>query len=149
MAGMTGSFLVAIGLLLSGAALAQPIVATPLPPPDEQSPTTQPTAPPKPAAPIWVTQGTAVVQALDKVNAQNATLTVKVGQTARFGSLTVLVRSCLVRPPDKAGDAAVFLEATDGREPGPVFAGWLVRSVPAVSMVQHPIYDLRVIGCAP
>ena len=89
------------------------------------------------------------MQVLDKVNAQNQTLTVKAGQSARFGSITILVKSCVIRPPDKPSDAAAFLVVTDSRDEAAAFSGWIVRSAPAVSMLQHPIYDLRVTGCTP
>ena len=35
-----------------------------------------------------------MLQVLDKVNAENAVLTVKVGQSAQFGSLTIQVQAC-------------------------------------------------------
>ena len=104
-------------------------------------------APPRPN--VWVPQGTAILQALDKVNAQSATLTVKVGQSATFGSLTIAVQSCQIRPPDQPADAAAFLTITDSHPDAPGFKGWMLRSEPAISMLEHPIYDVRVIGCAP
>lgn len=104
-------------------------------------------APPRPN--VWVPQGTAVLQALDKVNAQSATLTVKVGQSAKFGSLTIAVQSCQIRPPDQPADATAFLTITDAHADAPGFKGWMLKSDPAVSMLEHPLYDVRVIGCAP
>ena len=91
----------------------------------------------------------AVLQALDKVNARSQTFSVKVGASAHFGSLTIAVRSCVVRPPDQPADAAAFLDVTDATAGAPAFHGWMFQSDPAVSMLQHPIYDLRVLGCRP
>ncbi len=103
---------------------------------------------PSPAAPqVWLPRGTAEVQALDKVNARNTTLTVKVGQSATFGSLTIAVQACVVRPPDQPQDAAAFLVITDSHSGEPGFSGWMVADAPSVSMLQNPIYDVRVTGC--
>lgn len=97
----------------------------------------------------WVPQGTAVLQALDKVNAQSATLTVKVGQSAKFGSLSIAVQACDIRPPDQPADAAAFLVVTDSHADAPGFQGWMLKKEPEVNMLEHPIYDLRVTGCTP
>jgi hypothetical protein len=86
---------------------------------------------------------------LDKVNARHAVLTVKVGETARFETLAIGVRGCVVRGPDQAPDAAAFVTVTDSLGAASPFGGWIVQSAPAVSMLQHPIYDVRVAGCAP
>ena len=105
-----------------------------------------------PAAPVpnpWLPQGGAVLQALDKVNAQTAVLNVKVGQTASFGSLSITVQACVVRPPDMPQNAAAYLTITDSHADQPGFQGWMVKSDPSLSMLQHPIYDVRVMGCTP
>jgi len=111
----------------------------------------QPAAPEQPPPPPnpWLPQGGAVLQVLDKVNAQSAALTVKVGQAARFGSLTIAVQGCAVRPPDMPQDSAAYLTITDSHPDQPGFNGWILKSAPSVSMLQHPIYDVRVTGCSP
>jgi len=96
---------------------------------------------------VWVPAAGARLQALDKVNAQASAMTVKVGQSATFGSLTITVKACVVRPPDQAADAATYLDVTDSHPDSPPFNGWLLWHEPAVSMMEHPIYDIRVVGC--
>ena len=59
--------------------------------------------------------GSATLQALDKVNAIEKTLVVKVGDTGQFDSLDIAVRGCFVRPPDKPADATAFLVIRDQR----------------------------------
>jgi hypothetical protein len=120
----------------------------------EANPAIGPAAsPPRDMTPIerpnhWVPAGAVRLQALDKVNAQTSTLTVRVGQSATFGSLTITVRACVVRPPDQPADAAAYLDVTDSHPDSPPFNGWILAQEPSVSMMQHPIYDIRVAGCA-
>jgi hypothetical protein len=90
-----------------------------------------------------------MLQALDKVNAQASTLTVKVGQTATYGSLSIAVQACVVRPPDMPQGAAAFLTIADSHPDQPGFKGWMLKTDPSLSMLEHPLYDVRVIGCGP
>ncbi len=84
---------------------------------------------------------------LDKVRAQPSPLTVRVGQSVPWGSMTITVRGCVTRPPDQPQDSAAFLEVTDGRAAGATFRGWMLASAPALSQLEHPLYDLRVTSC--
>jgi hypothetical protein len=141
-----------------------PIIATPLVPPTAQSPTAQqpvqtvpPGVPPgsgpgagatpQPAPIGWLPQTSAMLQVLDKLNAQDAVLTVKVGQSTQFGSLTIQVQSCQVRPLNQPQDATAYLTITDSHADQPGFRGWMLSNNPSLSMLQHPIYDVRVTGC--
>lgn len=103
-----------------------------------------------PQVPVtWQPQGTAVLQLLDKVDAQSATLTIKAGQSAKYGALTIAVRACDVSTPDGKPDATAFLDISDSHPDLPSFHGWMLKSDPSVSMLQHPIFDVRVLGCRP
>jgi hypothetical protein len=132
---------------LTPAPLLPPIMAYPA----QQPPQTQTAPPGTPPAAVpqstWLPQTTAMLQVLDKLNAQNAVLTVKVGQSAQYGSLTIQVQACQIRPPDQPQDATAFLTITDSHADAPGFRGWLLANHPSVSMLQHPIYDVRVVGC--
>ena len=97
----------------------------------------------------WQPQGTAVLQLLDKVDAQSATLTIKSGQSTTYGALTIAVRECDVSTPEEKPDATAFLDITDSHTDLPSFHGWILKSDPSVSMLQHPIFDVRVLGCRP
>ena len=112
--------------------------------PDSNKPAASPIARPN----TWLPARVVKLKALDKVNAQAAALTIKVGQSATFGSLTITAKACLTRPADQPADAAAYLAVVDGHPDSPGFDGWMLADEPSVSMMEHPIYDLRVIGCA-
>jgi hypothetical protein len=125
-------------LLLSLAAMAQ------TPAPDTRAPDQTPTPP----ASAWLARPVANLIELDKIAARPARVSVRVGQSASFGTLSIAVRACMVRPPDQPADATAFLDITDSRTGGVVFHGWIILSDPALSMLQHPVYDVRLAGCA-
>ena len=128
---------------------AQPGVqqgATPTNPADAPSTPGAPAAP-QPMQLTWVPQGAAQVQVLDKVNAQNTVLTLKVGQQAEYESLTIQLTACSIHPPDRPQDAAAYLKITDSHADAPGFQGWMLADNPSASMLENPIYDVRVVGC--
>ncbi len=129
--------------------LLPPTVQPQFAPPNQPQPTPQPppAAGPQPIPSTWVPQTVAQLQVLDKVNAQSAVLTVKVGQQAQFASLNILVQACDSRPPDQPQDSAAFLTISDSHNDAPGFRGWILANLPSLSMLQHPIYDVRVISC--
>jgi hypothetical protein len=134
----------------------QPVQQAPaLGPATTQDPQVPATPPPLVSGPpaimerpnTWLPADVVKLQALDKVNAQTATLTLKVGASTTFGSLTITAKACMIRPTDQPADAAAFLAVTDSHPDSPGFNGWMLQDEPSVSMMEHPIYDLRVTGC--
>lgn len=93
---------------------------------------------------------TAVLQALDKVTARVQTMEARVGSTVRFGSLEILVRTCQKRPPEEPPESAAFLEIRETKRDQPtveLFRGWMFASSPALSAMEHPVYDIWVLDC--
>jgi hypothetical protein len=92
----------------------------------------------------------AVLQALDKVSARISLLDVPVGQTVAFGTLEITARACDKRPPEETPESAAFLEIVEkrtGEAPATPFIGWMFASSPALSAMEHPVYDVWVLDC--
>ncbi len=119
---------------------ATPVPSTPGPPPGL-------TQGPPPAE--WQPRGSIELQALNKVTARNSILTGKVGETLHFGALTITAASCLARPADQKQDYAAFLDITDARANSQGFHAWMLASEPALSMLEDPLYDIRLAACRP
>ena len=108
------------------------------------------------AAPEPNLKGTAVkLRALDKVTARTFDYTVELGDSLEFGSLTIHARHCEKTPPTELPETYAFLQIDDRRldakakdeEPERIFSGWMFQSRPAVSALDHRVYDVWVIGC--
>jgi len=94
----------------------------------------------------------ALLRGLDKITARITTFTVPIDQEVRFGTLRIIAHTCLKRPPEETPEVAVFLEIDEER-PGvagrlPLFSGWMFASSPALSALEHPVYDVWVIDCS-
>ncbi len=96
-----------------------------------------------------MSRGNADLAGLDKITARLTPLSAKIGQTVGFGSLQITVRSCIVRAPDQPADQAAYLDITDKNAPGFAFHGWMLLSDPAISVLEHPVYDVKLLGCKP
>lgn len=97
----------------------------------------------------WVPARVAELQALDKVTARISVIEAPVDQTVSFGTLTIRVGACHRRPPDDPPDSAAWLEIRDTR-PGAAevpFRGWMFAASPGLSMLEHAVYDIRVLAC--
>ncbi|MBM3554181.1 MAG: DUF2155 domain-containing protein [Alphaproteobacteria bacterium] len=93
---------------------------------------------------------TAVLQALDKVTARVSTIEAPVDRQVRFGTLILTARRCTKRPPEETPETKVYLEISESRPGEPMktlFRGWMFESSPAVSALEHPVYDVWVIDC--
>ena len=92
----------------------------------------------------------AVLQGLDKVTARVVTLDVTIGDTMSFGSLRIAARTCRKASPVEPPESAAFLEIQEARPDEavePLFSGWMFASSPALSALEHPVYDIWVIDC--
>ena len=93
---------------------------------------------------------TAVLQGLDKVTARISTLKARVGDSVRFGTLDIIVHHCDKRPPEETPESAAFLDIAEIRPAQAavtLFRGWMFASSPAISALEHPVYDVWVIDC--
>ncbi|MBM3486746.1 MAG: DUF2155 domain-containing protein [Alphaproteobacteria bacterium] len=92
----------------------------------------------------------AVLQGLDKVTARISSIEAPIGRMVRFGALEIVARRCQSRPPDETPESTVWLEI-DEVKPGAartrVFAGWMFASSPALSALEHPVYDVWIVDC--
>lgn len=91
------------------------------------------------------------LQALDKTTARTETFEAKVGSTIQYGALYIKIQSCRKAPPIEQPESAAFLQIWEiPPETGKsewVFSGWMFASSPALSAMDHPVYDVWVLDC--
>ena len=92
----------------------------------------------------------AVLQGLDKVTARISTLYVSIDENVLFGTLSINVRACFKTPPTEPPESIAFIEIhkiIDGRQVANLFTGWMFASSPALSALEHAVYDVWVVDC--
>lgn len=91
----------------------------------------------------------AVLGGLNKITARVSTIEIPINQEVSFGTLSITVRTCAKRPPTETPETTAFLEITDATMPDGEgdFTGWMFASSPAISALEHPVYDVWVLDC--
>ena len=92
----------------------------------------------------------AVLQGLDKVTARISSIEAPIDSLVRFGTLRIVVKFCRKRPPEEPPETTAFLEideARAGERTVRLFSGWMFASSPALSSLEHPVYDVWVTDC--
>jgi hypothetical protein len=92
----------------------------------------------------------AVLQGLNKITARVSRFAAPVGQPVTFGTLTIVVRDCEKSAPEDRPENAAFLQIYEnrpGEQPVRRFSGWMFSSSPALSALEHPVYDINLLGC--
>ena len=106
----------------------------------------------KAIASSWIESQTAELQLLDKITARISTKSVPVGGGTEFGTLKLRVHYCAYRPPEEPPENVAFIMIFDNgyAEDKPkkaVFSGWMFASSPAISGLEHPVYDVTLLSC--
>ena len=92
----------------------------------------------------------AILQGMDKISGRIIKFEAPVGQSVRFGTLEIIVRTCRKRPPEEPPETAAFIdiwEIRSGEAAASLFRGWMFASSPALSALEHPVYDIGVVDC--
>jgi len=108
-----------------------------------------PPAPPGEPGPDAPRETVTLLRALDKVTARITELRLPEDEPVAFGTLVLTARHCYARPPEEPPETFAFLEIDDVQdgERERVFTGWMMASSPALHALEHPVYDVWVVGC--
>ena len=115
----------------------------------------KPAPAPPPASAAAPSVAVAVLQGLDKTTARVSTVEAPIAQSVRFGTLVITARACVKKPPEDPPNTAAFLEIDEARPQGAqagtdmqhLFSGWMFAQSPALSTLEHPVYDVTVLDC--
>jgi len=102
------------------------------------------------ASAAMVPEPIAILQGLDKISARVSQIEAPVGTAVQFGTLSITVRDCEQNPPEDAPENAAFIqiyETPSGEATKRLFSGWMFSSSPALSGLEHPVYDVTLLGC--
>ncbi len=100
------------------------------------------------AAPI--NNPVAVFTGLDKITGRTTTFDVMIDETVQFGALQVTPRVCHTRPPTEPAETTAFVEVDEitlANKIERIFSGWMFAESPGLNAVEHPVYDVWLVGC--
>ena len=100
----------------------------------------------------WINFDGAQFNALDKITARTKKLEIYLNEEQVLDSLIIILKSCQNRPPDFLPESAAYVEIYDNlnqtfNDNNLIFSGWMFSSSPAISALEHPVYDISLISC--
>ena len=92
----------------------------------------------------------AAFSGIDKITGRITNFDVYIGETVQFGALQVTPKVCYSRDDTEAQKVTSFVEVDEitlDRKIRRIFTGWMFASSPGLNALEHPVYDVWVIGC--
>jgi hypothetical protein len=92
----------------------------------------------------------AIFSGLDKITGRIISFEAAMDETVEFGAFLVTPRVCYTRPITEPQNTSAFAEVDEITVAGStksLFRGWIFASSPGLNGVEHPIYDVWLIGC--
>ena len=92
----------------------------------------------------------AIFSGLDKITGRILSFEVGIDETVEYGAFLVTPRVCYTRPITEPQNTTAFIEVDEITVAGDtkrLFGGWIFASSPGLNGVEHPIYDVWLIGC--
>lgn len=89
------------------------------------------------------------LQILDKINATTSEILIDLDDRLQFRDLEILLKRCHKSEEIEKEENSALLEIsyTDKEFGKPIFGGWMLSSSPAISGLEHPIYDVILLEC--
>jgi len=86
---------------------------------------------------------------LDKISNKLFEKIISVDDSDEIETLNIEVYACFTEPPDEVSEDYVLIDVKDNyQDQGKsIYKGWMISSSPEVTPLEHPIYDLWLLGC--
>ena len=86
---------------------------------------------------------------LDKISNKLIDKTISVDGLDEIETLSIRVYACFSEPPTEISEDYVLVDIIDNFQnlQKNVYRGWMISSSPEVTTLEHPIYDLWLLGC--
>jgi hypothetical protein len=84
---------------------------------------------------------------LNKVTAQVSNIEIASGEEIELYGLKITNKSCHISLPEEKPLIGVYL-IIDDLKGDKGFSGWMIKDLPSISSMEHPLYDIWVNDCA-
>ena len=87
---------------------------------------------------------------LDKISNKLYEKIILVDSFDKIETLNIEVYACFTEPPDGVSEDYVLINVKDNfkDKSESIYKGWMISSSPEVTPLEHPIYDLWLLGCS-
>ena len=89
----------------------------------------------------------ASLSVLNKITANVDNLDIKLKENFEYGELRIYPIDCYLSSPEEKPETAIYLNVYHNNKDEKIFSGWMLKSLPSISAIEHPIYDIWVNDC--
>ena len=91
------------------------------------------------------------IKILDKVSSKNKLLKIEIGKEKKFKDLLIKALRCKNSEFDDNPEITAYIQVKDltntNKDDVFVYNGWMFSSSPSITPFDHPVYDIRLVGC--
>ena len=89
----------------------------------------------------------ATISLLNKITTEVKTIDIRLKENYLLDELKIYAIDCHNSKPFEKKETAVYLNVYNQASMEKIFNGWMLKSLPSVSSMEHPVYDLWVDEC--
>ena len=89
----------------------------------------------------------ASLSVLNKITANVDNLDIKLKENFEYKELRIYPIDCYLSSPEEKPETAIYLNVYHNNKDEKIFSGWMLKSLPSISAIEHPIYDIWVNDC--
>ena len=89
----------------------------------------------------------ASISILNKITANVDNLDIELKNNYHYGELRIYPIECYLSNPEEKPETAIYINVYHNTKNKKLFSGWMLKSLPSISAIEHPIYDIWVNGC--
>tara|TARA_Y100000389_G_C17089902_1_gene330823 strand:+ start:52 stop:459 length:408 start_codon:yes stop_codon:yes gene_type:complete len=91
------------------------------------------------------------IKVLDKISSKNILIKIKNGEEMKYKDLSIKSMKCKNSEFDDNPEITAYLQVKDltkkSKDNVFIFNGWMFSSSPSITPFDHPVYDIRLVGC--
>jgi hypothetical protein len=89
------------------------------------------------------------IQVLNKINGFTYIYEIRVGSKVKVSNIEIISRSCYKSSPQSLPENMGLFEINENNKDkvNKIFFGWMFTTNPSLSLMEHPIYDIKLLNC--
>ena len=88
-----------------------------------------------------------VISILNKITADISEVKLHLKENYFHDELRIYPIHCKFNDPNERPEVSAYLNIYDKKNNDKLFAGWMLKTLPSVSSLEHPLYDIWVNDC--
>ena len=89
----------------------------------------------------------ASISILNKITANVDNLDIELKNNYHYGELRIYPIECYLSNPEEKPETAIYINVYHNTKNKKLFSGWMLKSLPSISAIEHPIYDIWINDC--